>query len=137
MASIRINRTIEIGPDKIANYVTNYYHNLFTKSPATKDNGMINEVIPHLINNNNNNMLTLTLSHDAIKVVPFNLNKDSSSGLHGFGGFLFKEYQSIISLDVCKFFIEFFHNNWILPNMNSNKCGTHSQNQKYWHLEPL
>lgn len=56
---------------------------LLTMSPATKD-GMISEVIPHLINDNINNMLTLT--------IVFNLNKDSSPGLDGFRGFLFQEY---------------------------------------------
>lgn len=65
-------------------------------------------------------MLTLIPSHEKIKVAVFNLNKESSPGPDGFGGF-FREYWSIINIDVCKVVIDFFTHNGLPPNMNSNK----------------
>lgn len=91
MASLRVDGITETDPDIISTYVTNYYNSLFTKSPLTNDNRLIDEVIPQLIINNMNNMPTLTHLHKKIKVVVFNLNKDSSSGPGGFGGLFFQE----------------------------------------------
>lgn len=110
MASMRINGTIETGHGKISNYVTSYYNNLFTRSPATKGNGVIDEVIPHIINDNINNMLTLIPSHDEIKVAVFNLNKYSSLGSYGFIDFF---YRSIGPLFV-----------WVFPMFSLNSSTT-------------
>lgn len=95
MASMRINGTIETGHGKIYKYVTSYYNNLFTRSPTTKGNGVIDEVIPHIINDNINNMLTLIPSHDEIKVAVFNLNKYSSLGSYGFVDFFYKSIRPL------------------------------------------
>lgn len=59
MVSLKIYGTIETDPGRISNYVTSYYNTLFTTSLVTKDNELTGEVIPHLIIDNINNMLTL------------------------------------------------------------------------------
>ena len=52
-----------------------------------------------------------------IKNVVFNLNDNSAPGLDGFGGVFYHSYWEIIGTDVVQ---QFFKQNWVLPEMNSN-----------------
>lgn len=66
------------------------------------------DVIPYNIIDISNNILKMTHSFEEIKVVVFNLNKDNSPSLDGFGGLFFQKYWCIINNDVCNVMIEFF-----------------------------
>jgi hypothetical protein len=82
--------------------------------------GLVEEVIPNLISDQSNNMLTMLPSHEEIHNVVFSLNKDGAPGPNGFGAIFFQTYWSIVKEDVCVAVLEFFTNGWILPNFNSN-----------------
>jgi len=81
---------------------------------------MIEEVIPELITNRINNMLTMLPSNDEISNAVFSLNKHSAPGPDGFGALFFQNCWEIIKHDVCKAVLQFFIFGWLLPNFNSN-----------------
>jgi hypothetical protein len=80
----------------------------------------LEEVIPSLVTDEINALLTVLPSHLEIKSAVFALNKDSVPGPDGFGAFFFQHYWEIIKTDVIKVVLEFFTTSWILPGFNSN-----------------
>ncbi|PNX79615.1 ribonuclease H, partial [Trifolium pratense] len=78
------------------------------------------EVIPNLINEDINAVMTMLPSHQEIKSAVFALNKDSAPGPDGFGAFFFQHYWEIVKIDVFNAVLEFFTTSWILPGFNSN-----------------
>jgi hypothetical protein len=85
-----------------------------------QDSLLAEEVIPNMVTDEANAILTMLPSHDEIKAAVFALNKDSAPGPDGFGAFFFQHYWDIISIDVINAVLEFFNTNWILPGFNSN-----------------
>ncbi|MCH82389.1 RNA-directed DNA polymerase (Reverse transcriptase), partial [Trifolium medium] len=77
---------------------------------------LADEVIPHLITDDINALMTLLPSHQEIKSAVFALNGDSAPGLDGFGAFFFQHYWEIIKQDVFNAVLEFFTSSWILPD---------------------
>jgi hypothetical protein len=78
------------------------------------------EVIPHLVTDDINALLTIFPSNDEVKAVVFSLNRDSAPGPDGFGAFFFQYYWDIVHKDVINAILEFFTSSWILPGFNSN-----------------
>ncbi|CAJ2662070.1 unnamed protein product [Trifolium pratense] len=78
------------------------------------------EVIPNLVNENVNALLTLIPSYDEIKNAVFSLNKDSAPGPDGYGAFFYQKYWEIINEDVVAAVLQFFTSGWIMPSFNSN-----------------
>jgi hypothetical protein len=118
--SIRVDNNIVIEPDLIANHVVNHFTTLFSDNNTTIDTGLVEEVIPKLINDNTNNLLTMLPSLMEIKNAVFSMNKDGAPGPYGFGAFFFQTYWEIIKTDVFEAVLEFFQFNWIMPNFNAN-----------------
>jgi len=52
----------------------------------------VEDVIPNLITEDTNNMLTMRPSRDDVKNVVFSLNKDGAPGPDGFGAFFFQHF---------------------------------------------
>lgn len=129
ISSLRFER-FSTDPNRIFYHVINHYRSLFTSSPTTINNGLIEGVIPCLINDNINNMFTLVLSFDEIKNVVFNLTKDGSLGPNGFGGFFLQEYWNIIQTDVYNAVMELFTNKWLPLNMNFNNVSLFPKTSK-------
>jgi hypothetical protein len=102
-----------------SNYV-NYYKNLFCINPVLQDSLLAEEVIPNLVSDEVNSILTMLPSKDEIKAAVFALNKDSAPGPDGFGAFFFQHYWDIVSKEVINVVLEFFTTSWILPGYNSN-----------------
>ncbi|GAU48100.1 hypothetical protein TSUD_133200 [Trifolium subterraneum] len=92
---------------------------VFWKEKA-RDNGLIEEVIPNLVDDHANNLLTTIPTHEEIFSAVKSLSKDSAPGPDGFGGFFFQTYWDIINHDVVNAVTQFFTDAWILPNYNSN-----------------
>jgi len=69
---------------------------------------LIYEVIPKLITNDINVVLTILPSHQKIKAEVLSLNKDSAPGPDGFGAFFFQYCWKIIKVDVINAVLEFF-----------------------------
>ncbi|XP_058733860.1 uncharacterized protein LOC131605530 [Vicia villosa] len=90
------------------------------RSAACQDFSLIEEVIVNLLDDIMKNLLTVTPSIEEISSYFFNLSKDSSPGLDGFGGVFYQTYWNIVKHDVYKELSEFFTSGWIFPNFNSN-----------------
>lgn len=79
------------------------------------------EVIPTLIEDHTNNLLTMvSSSEEEIKVVVFSLNSDGSPDPDGFGACFFHTYWEIVQKEVIDVVLKFFHTSWLLPNYNAN-----------------
>jgi len=78
------------------------------------------EVIPNLVNETTNELLTTLPTHSEIKSAVFNLNKDSAPGPDGFGAFFLQTYWDIIQKELIDAVMQFFVSGWILPNYNAN-----------------
>jgi hypothetical protein len=85
-----------------------------------QDQLLIEEVIPSLINDDVNTLLTLIPSQEEIKNAVFILNKDGAPGPDGYGAFFYQKYWEIIQEDVVNAVLQFFTTGWILPSFNSN-----------------
>ncbi|GAU22700.1 hypothetical protein TSUD_138230 [Trifolium subterraneum] len=85
-----------------------------------RDSLLVEEVIPTLVTDEINALMTILPSHDEIKVAVFALNKDSAPGPDGFGAFFYQHYWDIVKNDVINAVLEFFTTSWILPGFNSN-----------------
>ncbi|GAU28119.1 hypothetical protein TSUD_295560 [Trifolium subterraneum] len=109
---------------------TQYFHRLAKIKTSTKfisslqdgehESFLVEEVIPNLIYEEVNTLLTMLPSYDEIKSAVFSLNKDSAPGPDGFGAFFFQHYWDIVKEDVLNVVLDFFTTSWILPGFNSN-----------------
>lgn len=77
-------------------------------------------VVPRLVNDQANNLLTMLPSQEEIHGAVFSLNADSARAPDGFGPIFFQNFWSIIKEDVIRAIMQFFTYGWILPNYNSN-----------------
>ncbi|KAK2424264.1 hypothetical protein QL285_034644 [Trifolium repens] len=118
--SLQHGETVLTEKDQISEHIVNYYKNLFCTNSVLQDSLLADEVIPNLVTDDVNSLLTVLPSHDEIKAAVFSLNKDSAPGPDGFGAFFFQHYWDIVKLDVINAVIEFFSTSWILPGFNSN-----------------
>jgi hypothetical protein len=80
----------------------------------------VEDVIPNLISEETNRLLTMLPSSSKIHNAVFSMNSQSAPGPDGFGAYLFQTYWDIVKDDVIKAVLQFFTSGWILPNMNSN-----------------
>jgi len=92
----------------------------FPTNSFLKVNSLVEDVVPKLITDETNNMLTMLPSREEVKNVVFSLNKDGAPGPDGFGATFFQHYWNIIHSDVFNAVIQFFTNGWIMPNYNAN-----------------
>jgi hypothetical protein len=120
ITSLKIGNELISDPDDLANHVVHHFSKLFGSNHVLQDNNLIEEVIPNLLNDDLNRLLTLTPSHAEIKNVVFALNRNSAPGPDGFGAIFFQTLWDIIHTDVINDVLQFFQTGWILPNYNSN-----------------
>jgi hypothetical protein len=106
--------------NQLSEHVVNFYKNLFSTNIVLQESLLAEEVIPSLVTEDINAILTMLPSHSEIKAVVFALNKDSAPGLDGFGAFSYQHYWDIVKDDVINAVLEFFTTGWILPGFNSN-----------------
>jgi hypothetical protein len=120
ISSLQDGENVITDQGQLADHVVNYYQNLFCSNIALQDSLLAEEVIPNLISEEVNSLLTMLPSNDEIKSAVFALNKDSAPGPDGFGAFFFQHYWDIVQVDVFNAVLEFFISSWILPGFNSN-----------------
>jgi hypothetical protein len=94
ISSLRDGDNIITEPQYISNHIVNYYKNLFCTNPFLQDELLAEEVIPHLVEDNTNQMLTVLPTHEEIKAAVFNHNKEGASCPDGFGAFFFSNIKS-------------------------------------------
>jgi len=93
---------------------------LFSMNILLQDKSLAEEVIPSLIDDNTNQLLTNIPSREKIKNVVFDLNIDGAFGPNVFGACSIQTYWDIVHKDVENVVLEFFTTSWILPNFNAN-----------------
>jgi len=104
----------------IANHAVNYFKSLFCTNIVLQDSLLVDEVIPNIVTDNTNQMLTMLPTSDEIHKAVFSLNKEGAPGPDGFGAIFFQTYWDIVKSDVEKAVLQFFTSGWIMPNFNSN-----------------
>lgn len=105
---------------QISDHITNHFENMFFSSDVLQDSNLVEEVIPNLILESTNKMLTMIPTKPEIKNVVFALNKKGAPGPDGFGAIFFQKYLEIVKTDVENVCLEFFIKSWIMPNFNAN-----------------
>ncbi|XP_019435871.1 PREDICTED: uncharacterized protein LOC109342316 [Lupinus angustifolius] len=107
-------------PVKIANHAVSYLKTLYASKNQSQPNELIQLVIPNMVTDSDNCMLTKIPSHNEIKAAVFAMKGEGAPGLDGFGGCFYQEFWEIVGVDVCNSVSQFFTQSWILPNLNSN-----------------
>ena len=96
VSSLRNDEEIVTDPNIISNHIVNYYSNLFSTNSFLQDDSLVEEVIPSLIDENTNNLLTMIPTEDEIKSTVFGKNGEGAPGPDGFGACFFQNYWSIV-----------------------------------------
>ncbi|XP_024636247.1 uncharacterized protein [Medicago truncatula] len=121
ISSLRIHDQVTTNQQQISDHIVQYFNNLFCANSAVlQDPLLVEEVIPNLVTDSINTMLTMLPSQLEIKNAVFDLNKEGASGPDGFGAFFYQTYWDIVSIDVTNAVLEFFTKSWLLPNFNAN-----------------
>jgi hypothetical protein len=120
ISALKNGETLLTDPNDIAAHVVDHFTNLFDSTSIMQDNGLIEECVPNMLNDDLNRLLTLLPSHLEIKNAVFALNRNSAPGPDGFGALFFQSFWDIIHSDVIKAVIQFFQSGWMLPNFNAN-----------------
>jgi ribonuclease HI len=120
ITSLQDGETVITDQNQISEHVVNFYKNLFCANVVLQDSSLAENVIPSLVSEETNAILTMLPSHSEIKAAVFALNKDSAPGPDGFGAFFYQHYWDIVKADVINAVLEFFTSSWILPGFNSN-----------------
>ena len=107
-------------PEQIKNHITNHFMNIFCSSSVLQVNNLVEEVIPNLVTEPINNMLTLIPSLEETYNAVFNLNKEGAPCPDGFGAIFFQSFWDIVKTDVHNAIKEFFITSWLMPNYNAN-----------------
>ncbi|PNX72820.1 ribonuclease H, partial [Trifolium pratense] len=120
ITSLQVGENVLTDQSQIAEHIVNYYKSLFCTNTVLQEQLLAQEVIPNLITDDINVVLTLLPSHQEVKAAVFALNKDSAPGPDGFGAFFFQHFWDIVKTDVTNAVLDFFITSWILPGFNSN-----------------
>ncbi|MCI29483.1 RNA-directed DNA polymerase (Reverse transcriptase), partial [Trifolium medium] len=87
-------------PDAIENHVVSYYNSIFNTDNNCLDNGLVDKVIPNMLNEAMNDMLTKLPSLEEVKDVVFGMNSNGAPGPDGYGAYFFQNYWNIVGHDV-------------------------------------
>ena len=123
ITSIREGENTLTDPEQIARHITNHFQNLFSSNFVMQDlqvDNLTKGVIPKLISDEMNNMITMLPSSDEIHKVVTSMNRNGAPGPDEFGGTFYQTYWNIVKDDVINAVLEFFTNDWLLPNFNAN-----------------
>ena len=121
ISNIRNNDEIISDPMRMTEHIVSYYKSLFFSSNfVLQDQGLVDEVIPQMIDDTTNNLLIMIPSEAEVKNAVFNLNHDNAPGPDGFGASFFQQYWEIVKKDVYAAVLQFFQTGWLPPNYNAN-----------------
>ena len=107
-------------PVDIKNHIIDYYEKLYSTDNNITSSNLVDTLIPSLVSNADNALLSAIPSNEEIKKTVFDLDPSSAPGPDGFNGAFFQTCWQIIQEDLCKAISQFFTQSWILPGLNSN-----------------
>lgn len=84
------------------------------------ETNLVHRVIPKLVNEETNAIITRTPNPDEIFNAISNLNINSTPGPDGYGAHFFVHYWHIIKSDVINAITQFLLQGWMLPNFNAS-----------------
>jgi len=87
-------------PYDIENHVLEYFQDIFGVDNTCISNDLVSTMIPHLVTEVDNLMLTAAPGVDEIKQAVFYLNGEGVPGPDGFGGHFFQFFWDIVASDV-------------------------------------
>lgn len=105
---------------EIETHVLEYFTNICSANIQYEENDLPNRLIPQLVTNAENDMLTALPLHTKIKNAVFDLHGDAAPGPDGYSGHFYPFFWHIVGEDVVKSTQHFFLHNYIIPNLNSN-----------------
>jgi len=120
ISSIRNDEEIITEPERVTEHIVNYYNCLFSSNYFLQDSNLLEEVVPNLIDEPTNKLLTMIPSTKEIKNAVFDLNNEGAPGPNGFGACFFQTYWDIVHKEVTDAVIQFFQTGWLAPNYNAN-----------------
>ncbi|PNY05480.1 ribonuclease H [Trifolium pratense] len=81
---------------------------------------IVRDIIPQLVTNEDNVMLTKVPSNEEIKAEVFAMNSDGAPGPDGFGGHFYQFFWEVVVLDVIQLVQYFFTSGKLNSNLNAN-----------------
>lgn len=120
MSVLKHGDTLIDDADEMAQHVVDYFTGLYATNNDCIPNYLIEQVVPSLVSNDDNDLLTIIPSHEEIKSTVFAMNGDGAPGPDGFRGCFYQAFWDVVGEDVCNFVCQFFSQGWLWPNLNSN-----------------
>ncbi|XP_058783255.1 uncharacterized protein LOC131657925 [Vicia villosa] len=120
ISSLRINDSIVTDKNSLENHIVEHFQNLFNNNAVLQEDSSLHNVIPNMISDQTNALLTMVPTEDEIKHSVFSLKADSAPGPDGFGGSFYHHYWDIIKGDVTNAVSQFFLHGWIPKGYNAN-----------------
>ncbi|XP_058760550.1 uncharacterized protein LOC131633894 [Vicia villosa] len=120
ISSLRINDSIVTDKNTLENHIVEHFQNLFNSNAVLQEGSSLLNVIPNMISDQTNALLTMVPTEDEIKHSVFSLKADSAPGPDGFGGSFYHHYWDIIKGDVTNAVSQFFLQGWIPKGYNAN-----------------
>ncbi|XP_058746611.1 uncharacterized protein LOC131619539 [Vicia villosa] len=108
ISCLNINGKLEYDQKMLEDHIENHFFKLFNSKMVWQDSNLIQRVVPNLVNEETNDMLTRIPSSDEIYNAVTNLNINSAPGPDGFGAFFFVHYWKVIKIDVINAISQFF-----------------------------
>lgn len=97
-----MGNSIVTNQDQLAEHMVEHYKCLFNNVSILQDNGLVQDVIPHLVTTQANNLLTMLPSKEEIYNATFILRKDSLAGPDEFRLLFYQTYWKVIKDYVIK-----------------------------------
>ncbi|XP_019431934.1 PREDICTED: uncharacterized protein LOC109339025 [Lupinus angustifolius] len=120
MCMLRQGENTLLDRQEIEHHVLDYFTTLYASDNVTQPSHLIDSVIPKLVSEEDNSMLSKIPLEEEIKGAVFAMNGEGAPGPDGFGGCFFHNFWDIVGKDLCQSVKQFFKQCWILPNLNSN-----------------
>lgn len=95
MSMLKVGDSIIDSPNDIVQHVLNFYSNLYVVPNNCQSNDLISRVVPNLVSQEDNRILTMMPSKDEIKKAVFDMNGEGAPGPEGFGGCFYQTYWDI------------------------------------------
>lgn len=108
MSMLKVGNMTLDKQENLEQHVLSYYQSLFASENTCIINDLIDSVIPSLVYNDDNLMLTNIPTIDEVKNAVFNMNNNGAPGLDGFGGSFYQKYWNIIKDDAFNSVTQFF-----------------------------
>lgn len=117
---LRVDGSFIDDSELIEQHVLDFYRSLYAEENTCEDNGLIERVIPSLVTNIENAMLTNLPSKEEVKADVFSMKTSSAPVPNGFGACFYQAHWDIVQHDVFDAVSQFFTQSWLTPNFNSN-----------------